>query len=236
MSKARPILATGFTPGLYQSMHALTGPAWQEWADAHGYNFATCSWRSANRVPVLKMKLPLIVHWLERGRSVLWADVDALPVISSPDPAADMPADVHLACVVLRGGRPKSGHVWTGVFFATPKALPILRQAIRLQGTCQSFYVDQLAVASALAGRDRIPKIEPPPDRHLPIHRLDQAWCRAFNGRLGPKDRAYVWHASTRSNIRLAVLRQWINEGRHLHPAGEQLPLAWRRPMVLTET
>lgn len=236
MSQAKPLLVTGFTPGLYQCMHQLTGPIWQDWADSHGYNFATCSWRKGNRVPVLKFKLPLIVHWLERGRSVLWADVDGLPVIDSPDPAADMPADVHLAALVLPDNHPKSGHVFTGLFFATPGALPVLRQAVRLQGNCQSFYVDQRAVAAALAGLDRIPKIEERPAKDIPVKCLDRGWCRAINSKLKPKDRAWLWHASTRPAIRLATIRQWIRERRHLHPAGETLPLVWRRPMVLTET
>ena len=234
MNSSSPILATGYTPGLYAQCHCLTGPVWSQWAKLHAYDFHPSPWPTTNRRGALLAKLPVIASHLEPGRPCLWADVDALVVLASPDPAAELPDDVHLAAIVLPAGRPRTGHVLTGLLYATPAALPILRHAIRIQASSQSPYVEQRALAAALAGELTIPPIEPAPRPDLPVHALSAAWCRGPASHLHPSDPAYLWHASSAPHKRLAFLSTWLDQRRHLHPAGTPLPPSWCLPTLPT--
>jgi len=228
-----PILATGYTPGLYAHLHTVTGPIWDEWSLLHDYRYRPTAFPDVGRDGALKLKLPTIIGHLEAGTPCMWADVDALPVLASPDPAAGIPPGIHFAANVLRRDRPRTGHLCTGLLYCTPAALPVLRHAVSLLNTRALLFIEERALAAAILGLAAIPDPEPAPTRSYPVHRLDWAWCRACQSRLKPADRAYLWHASCPPRKRMPHLKLWIAQGRHTHPAGEPLPIAWRRPTVL---
>lgn len=236
MQDPKPILVTGYTRGLYAEIHKLTGPIWDEWCLLHDYDYRPIAFTARDRQQAVTSKYAAMLPHLKRGHPVLWADVDGLPVLKSPDPAKGTSAKRPFAAILVPRGRPKTGHVLTGLLYTRPEAIPILEEAIRLQHTRRYHSICQRALATALQGLPKIETPEAPPTSAMPIVGLDRAWFRHTNSKLKPSDKAYLWHATFRRHLRIPRLKAWIAEGRHVHPPSQPLPLAWRKAPDLTPT
>lgn len=228
-----PVLAAGYTRGLHARLHSLTGPIWAQWCEAHGYLFRPELIPATDRHGALTAKIPIMLRHLAAGHPCLWADVDLLPVLDSPDPAAGVLADRPIAAVVLPSGHPKSGHVTTGIFYARAEARDVLLRAVALQNCRRHAGIDQRALSAAILELPEIPRVEDPPKRSMPVHRLPLSWLCGTSDRIPASRRAFAWHASTLAARRVPTLELWIAQSRHRHSASLPLPSAWRIRTVL---